>query len=369
MLARGCAAAGIGVCVIGPAETAEVMSGLGPVRFEPLRIGELPRPGRDASGIIRLRRLLTAMAPDVVHAHGMRAGALAAMALRPWSRPPQTSAGQPTGRSAASGRGPALVVTAHNAPPPGAAAGVIFGLLERIVARRADAVLCVSPDLSARMSRLGARAVSRAIVPAPATQPARLPVPEADAGADSGRPQGLGAAARPLVLAAGRLTAQKGLETLIEAAACWRDRVPVPLVAIAGTGPLAGALDATARAVGADVTFLGWRDDVPALLAAADVFVLPSRWEGQPLILQEALRAGRPVVATDVGGVRDLTGSNGALLVQPGDAAALAAAVLSVLDSPSAAARLAAAAASRAAELPTEADAIGAALALYGRIL
>jgi glycosyltransferase involved in cell wall biosynthesis len=368
VLARGCAAAGISVCVVGPADTAEEMSGLGSVRFEPLRIGELPRPGRDASAIRRLRRLLAAMAPDVVHAHGMRAGGLAALALRPWSRPPQTSAGQPAARSAASGRAPALVVTAHNAPPPGAA-GVIFGLLERIVARRADAVLCVSPDLSARMSRLGAREVSRAFVPAPATQPARLAAPETGAGADSGeRPLGLGAAARPLVLAAGRLTAQKGLETLIEAARYWRDRVPVPLVAIAGTGPLAGALDARARAVGADVTFLGWRDDVSALLAAADVFVLPSRWEGQPLILQEALRAGSPIVATDVGGVRDLTGSEGALLVQPGDPAALAAAVLMLLDSPPAAAKLAAAAASRAGELPTEADAIGAALALYGRI-
>jgi glycosyltransferase involved in cell wall biosynthesis len=170
------------------------------------------------------------------------------------------------------------------------------------------------------------------------------------------------------VLAAGRLTAQKGLETLIEAAGRWRDRVPVPLVAIAGTGPLAGALAGRARAAGADVTFLGWRDDVPALLAAADVFVLPSRWEGQPLILQEALRAGRPIVATDVGGVRDLTGSDGALLVQPGDPAALTAAVLGVLDSPSVATRLAAAAASRAAELPTEAVAIAAALALYGRL-
>jgi len=330
------------------------MPGLGPVKFERVPIGEMPRPGRDAAAITRLRRLLAAAAPDVVHAHGMRAGGLAAMALRPWSRPSQISAGQPAVRP------PALIVTAHNAPPPGAAAGTVFRLLERIVARRADVVLCVSPDLAARMDRHGAREVGRAIVPAPAAEPG----PAMGSGE---RPAGLGAAGRPLVLAAGRLTAQKGLETLIDAAGCWRDRVPVPLVAIAGTGPLAGALAARARAERADVTFLGWRDDVPALLAAADVFVLPSRWEGQPLILQEALRAGRPVVATDVGGVRDLAGHEAAVLVPPADHAALAAGVLRVLDSPSVAAKLAAAAASRAAELPAEADAIAAALLLYGR--
>jgi glycosyltransferase involved in cell wall biosynthesis len=362
MLARGCAAAGIGVCLLGPADAAEAMSGLGSVTFEPVPIGELPRPGRDAVTIVRLRRLLAALAPDVVHAHGMRAGALAAVALRPWSHPPRISGGK---------RGPALVVTAHNAPPPGVAARAVFGLLERIVVRRADVVLCVSPDLSARMSRLGAREVSRAIVPAPATEPAKVPAPKPGAGAGAGsgeRPAGLAAAARPLVLAAGRLTTQKGFETLIEAAGCWGGRVPVPRLAIAGTGPLAGSLAAKARTVGADVTFLGWRDDVPALLAAADVFVLASLWEGQPLILQEALRATRPIVATDVGGVRDLTGPDGALLVRPGDPAALASAVLSVLDSPSAAARLAAAAARRAAELPTDADAIADALALYDRV-
>ena len=101
---------------------------------------------------------------------------------------------------------------------------------------------------------------------------------------------------------------------------------------------------------------------MPALLAAADVFALPSRWEGQPLILQEALRAGRPIVATDVGGVRDLTGDDAALLVPPGDPAALGQAVLAVLDDAGLGKRLSAAAESRAAELPAESDAVAAAL-------
>ena len=70
------------------------------------------------------------------------------------------------------------------------------------------------------------------------------------------------------------------------------------------------------------------------LLAAADVVVVPSSWEGQPLIVQEALRAGRPLVASRAGGIADLTGADGALLVPPGDPKVLAAAVARLLDDP-----------------------------------
>ncbi len=105
------------------------------------------------------------------------------------------------------------------------------------------------------------------------------------------------------------------------------------------------------------------------LLAAAAVFVLPSRWEGQPLILQEALRAGAAIVATRVGGIPDLVGDDAAVLVRPGDAQALAAAVRAVLADPPLAARLRAAAAVRGAALPTAADAIAAALAAYAQAL
>jgi glycosyltransferase involved in cell wall biosynthesis len=117
-----------------------------------------------------------------------------------------------------------------------------------------------------------------------------------------------------------------------------------------------------------DVTFTGTVGNVPALLARAAVFVLPSRWEGQPLALQEALRAGRPIVATEVGGVAGLTGPDAALLVPPDDAPALAAAVATVLTDRRIAARLAAAAAERGATLPDAADAAEAALSAYAAI-
>ena len=137
---------------------------------------------------------------------------------------------------------------------------------------------------------------------------------------------------------------------------------------IAGSGPLAPDLADQAARLGVSARFLGERSDVPRLLGAADVFVLPSRWEGQPLILQEALRAGRPIVATAVGGVPDLTGEDAALLVPAGDAEALGRAVLRVLDDPALAARLAQAASARATALPGGPDAIRSVLDLYARL-
>jgi glycosyltransferase involved in cell wall biosynthesis len=107
---------------------------------------------------------------------------------------------------------------------------------------------------------------------------------------------------------------------------------------------------------------------MPALLSAADVFVLPSLWEGQSLILQEALRAGVPVVATRVGGNPELTGEDAAILVPPGDAQRLADAVRAVLGDPALAARLREAAAARASVLPDEDAAVAAALAEYRHV-
>ena len=369
MLASGLAGHGIIVSVIGPSST-DAAFGFGAltgVTFSPAEFGDRPRPA-DAAAVLRLRRLLNSGA-DAVHAHGLRAGALTALALAARRR------------RAPRGQRPRLVVTVHNAPPAGRGSRVvIYRLLERIVARRADLVLCVSPDLEARMRAAGARRVDRAIVPAPdpgppptspasvipvatsatSTSPAAISAPVAPPPPSATRASG-----RPMILAVGRLAAQKDFGTLLAAAALWRDLDPEPQVVIAGDGPLAADLRAHAASLGVDATFPGRRDDVPDLLAAAMVFVLPSRWEGQPLILQEALRAGAAIVATRVGGTPGLVGDDAAMLVPPGDALALAGAVRAVLADPALAARLRAAAAVRGAALPTEADAVTAALTAY----
>jgi glycosyltransferase involved in cell wall biosynthesis len=363
MLAAGLSQRGVAVSVAGPssADTRFSFSALPSVSFSAVEIADRPRVG-DLAGIPRLRKLLLRGAPSrargasleeagghVVHAHGMRAGALTVLALL-----------------LARGRRPGVVVTVHNAPPRGRGAGaLVYRVLERVVARGADLVLCVSPDLEVRLRAAGARRVERAVVAAPAAaqEPA---VARLVSGATASGASGEGAAAgRPVVLAAGRLAAQKGFGVLLEAAASWRDLKPMPLVVIAGDGPLAGELRARAVALGAPAVFLGQRDDVTARLAQAAVFVLPSYWEGQSLVLQEALRAGVPIVATRVGGVPGHTGEDAALLIPPGDARALAAAVRSVLTDQALAARLRAAARARAAALPEAGDAVTAAITSY----
>jgi glycosyltransferase involved in cell wall biosynthesis len=358
MLAGGAAARGITVEVFGPARTNEdfAFGALAGVGFTPVEIADRPRVRRDLREIRRLRRLAAAWRPDVVHAHGLRAGALTAIALaliRPTVYQPR----------------PALVVTVHNAPPVGGVTGAVYRVLERIVARSADSVLCVSADLEDRMRAAGARRVGHAPVPAAPVPGASLPAP----GVSAETPAGLSlpgdpAPGRPLVLAAGRLATQKGFGTLLEAAARWHDIRPEPLLAIAGEGPLAADLKAQAARLGLDVRFPGHRDDMPALLAAAAVFVLPSVWEGQPLILQEALRAGVPVVATRAGGTPALTGEDAAVLVPPGDARRLADGVRAVLTDEVLAARLRKAAAARALALPDEDAAVAAALSEYNAV-
>ncbi len=140
-----------------------------------------------------------------------------------------------------------------------------------------------------------------------------------------------------LVVAVGNLYAVKGHTHLLEALAQLASTYPQLHVAIAGRGELAGALERQAADSGlaARVHFLGLRPDIANILAAADVFVLPSLSEGLPLALLEAMFAARPIVASAVGDVPvALAGGAAGLLVPPGDPAALAAAIHRLLAQP-----------------------------------
>lgn len=150
-----------------------------------------------------------------------------------------------------------------------------------------------------------------------------------------------------------RLVPQKAQQFLIEAAAQLAPTHPDVRFVIVGGGPLGDEMLALAASLGiaGHIIVTGIRSDVPAILAASDVFALSSLWEGMPVSLLEAMTAGCPAVATDVGGVGQLLqqGVTG-LLVPPGDSAALAAAIRECLDDPVAAHRRAAAAARQIAQ-------------------
>jgi glycosyltransferase involved in cell wall biosynthesis len=155
-----------------------------------------------------------------------------------------------------------------------------------------------------------------------------------------------------LLVAIGNLYPVKGHRYLVDAMARLADRHPTLHVAIAGRGELAPALAASAaqHGIGGRVHLLGLRADVAAVLAAADVFVLPSLSEGLPLALLEAMFAGRPIVASDVGEVRAaLAGGDAGVLVRAGDAGGLAAALDDLLTDAARARHLAARARTRAA--------------------
>jgi glycosyltransferase involved in cell wall biosynthesis len=140
-----------------------------------------------------------------------------------------------------------------------------------------------------------------------------------------------------LMLAVGNLYPVKGHRFAVEALALLRDRHPRLHLAIAGRGELADTLRmlAAERGVATQLHLLGLRADIPNLLAGADAFVMPSLSEGLPLALLEAMFAGCPIVASDVGEVRNvLADGEAGMLVPTGDAAALAAALDNLLQTP-----------------------------------
>jgi len=223
-----------------------------------------------------------------------------------------------------------------------------------VYASRADLVLAVSPDLAERARDLGAPRVELAVIPAAAPQPRSEPASPAPAALEDVWPQD---SARVLTVA--RLAPQKGLPLLLDAAAILaRDveagHLPAFTWAVAGDGP--GKAEAAERiaAERLPVSLLGRRTDATGLMEDADVVVQTSLWEGQPLTIQEALRAGVAIVATDVGGTA-VTARGGAVLVAP-EAHAIAEALAAILTDPRARTRAAQSARQASGLLPGSED-------------
>ncbi|PHP51917.1 glycosyltransferase family 4 protein [Actinomyces ruminis] len=330
--ARILAGAGHDVIVEAPADVL-ADGDLGAARAEPLTIGARPALG-DGAVVARLRRL--GRRADVVHAHGLRAGALAALAL----------GGRRPGRAR-------LVVTIHNQPVGGRLIAAVGDRLEQLVAGRADHILAVSPDLAERQRTRGAERVDLAVIPAPRRNTERL-APRASSVESAWR----GAPRRVLTVA--RLAPQKGLDLLLDTASLLAgsltaDGAEAGLAwAVAGDGPERASAEARIGAEALPVNLLGRREDVPALMEAADVVVQTSLWEGQPITLQEAMQAGAAIVATDVGGTATTT-RGGAILVPP-QPQALADAITELLTDANSRAQARKRARQAAELLPDEAD-------------
>ncbi|GAB3883112.1 glycosyltransferase family 4 protein [Terrabacter terrigena] len=302
---------------------------------------------RSPRGLVDWHRIMRlAGTVDLVHAHGHQAAVVAAVAVAR-ARPR-----------------PRLVVSLHNDLPP--ATGSVRSRVPVEVGRRAvgwalrraDLVTGASDDLVVLAESLGARRTELANVPSTSVagllHADRLPPGErARLLTGAGVPPD-----RPVVLTVSRIAPQKDLTTLVaaagssRAAASWvvvgdgdarlLTRLEEEAHGIREQGPAEGA------ATRAGVHFVGARDDVPGWLRLADVFVLTSRWEARALVVQEAMAAGVPVVATRTGGLPDLVGDTG-VLVPVGDPDAVAAAVDRLLADPAARARLGTEGRSRAA--------------------
>jgi len=288
------------------------------------------RSALDLRWVLRLRRLLRHGDFAVVHVHSPIAavGARLVRATLPRSRRP------------------ALITTEHNVWGSHAR---ITRLLDGLTARGCETHLAVSDAVREslpRRLRAGTEVVRYGIEVA-ATVARRSERAAARSGFGAG-PDDL------VVGTVANLRATKGYPDLLEAARVVTERVPGSRFVAVGQGPLAEDLTTLRDALGLGdrFSFLGYREDAPAVMAGFDVFCLASHHEGLPVALMEALALGLPVVATTAGGVAELV-SDGtdAVLVPPGRPAALAEAISGLLADPDRRAALGRAAGAHAADL------------------
>src|SRR6185295_563471 len=281
-------------------------------------VGEFPGL-RHPLAFARLVRTIRAFGPMIVHTHLQSANLYGRLAAR-------------------IARVPIIVATEHNVYTIKARRYV---RIERWLARTTDALVAVSGEVRQFLSNQIGVAPSAIRVIANGVA---LRSPSAE-GVAALRAQVGGADAGIVLGTIASLTSKKGHAYLLRAVAQLRDRGVTCTLVLAGDGPERPRLEALTRELGlaGRVQFLGTVPQPADVLAAIDVFVLPSLVEGLPLALLEAMLAGTAVVATSVGGVPEVveSGVNG-LLVRPANETELADAIATLVGSPELRARLAA---------------------------
>lgn len=285
--------------------------GLGLVDLDAIR-REI-RPLWDLRGLARLTRFLSGSPYTLVHTHTTKPGVVGTLAAR---------------RAAI----PAVMHTVHLFPfheETGRVVTAAYVGAERIAARWCDRIVTVSEFQRDWALRVGIGSPTKVIsipngVPTERAQPKRS---REDVRAELGVGDGF------MLLSTGRLAEQKGLEYLIRAAALLRSDLPEAKIVLAGDGPLREKLSRLVSDLRLEetVSVLGHRSDVGDLLAASDLVVLPSLWEGLSISLLEAMAAGKPVVTTSIGSNREVTNDGEtAALVPPKDPESLAEAIRSL---------------------------------------
>lgn len=270
-------------------------------------------PGHDASAFGRLAQLIRRYRPDVVHTHTAKAGFVgrtAALTVRPR---------------------PVIVHTFHGhvlAGYFGRAKSEVFRRIERRLALFSDRLLGVSQATVDDLVELDVAARERFQVVPLGLDLERFAAVEPTAGADLREQLGI-ADGEVLLTFTGRLVAIKNVSLLLEAMAIARVSEHGLRLAIVGDGEERRALERLTDRLGlrSRVEFLGYRRDLPRIVAASDLAVLSSDNEGTPVALIEAAAGGVPAVATAVGGVADVVRPESGMLVPAGDATALAGAL------------------------------------------
>jgi glycosyltransferase involved in cell wall biosynthesis len=294
-----------------------------PVTFVPSLVREI-RPARDLAALAALIRIFRRERPAIVHTHSSKAGIVGRLAAR--------LAGVPV-----------VVHTVHgfgfNPTQPRPMRSLLVGL-ERAVAPLTTHFVVVARanlDLGVRLGVIRpdrATLIRSGVRLADFERAAADPVLRNGGGlrGELGIPSGT-----PIVGLIACLKPQKAPLAFVEVAARVAAENSGAHFVVAGDGELRPAVEDRIRALGLDgrVHLLGWRRDVPRLLAALDVMVLTSLWEGLPRVLPEAIAAGVPIVATGVDGTNDILrdGETG-VVRSPGDLDGLARGVLAILRDP-----------------------------------
>ncbi|RJQ50856.1 MAG: glycosyltransferase [Actinobacteria bacterium] len=313
-LADGLAESGWNVTVAGP-KKGRLASGIDSERVNYVELPMVRRinPISDLPAFVKLLWLCGRLKPDVLHLHSSKAGFLGRVAGRLARVPVVVFSPKCWSFQSATGLKHRLYVS-----------------LEGFASRFCDKTIAVSQreiDDALRERVLGPDdivLINNGITPSPGNP---LP-PHVQAIVDS---------SDEIIVSAGRLDEQKGYAYLVDAMAEVMARRPSTTLVVAGEGPYESDLNEKARALGISesVNFVGEIQDVRPLLEQSTLFILSSLWEGLPHAIIEAMAAGLPTVATDVGGSAELIEENRTGVVVPAkDAQALATAILSLLEDP-----------------------------------